>query len=178
MLFDYDAGDYQTSSLKIRKSGYIHRKDNRLEFSEKTKISEDCIKIAKLNINNDIYELDIDNPQKTEDDIPWIVIKHTNFTNKNGYRLKVGNIIRFGKSIFRITEIKNNEERNFRKFRDRTVGEHREEPQPNEYTDNNGNSHTDLGQSNSNVNFIQISRREKKESLINTKDNTRELYYY
>ncbi len=90
--------------------------------------------------------------------------------------MKVGNVIRFGKSVFKITEIKNKEEKNYKKFRDRTVGEPREEQHPNEYTDNNGNSHTDLGQSNSNVNFIQISRLEKKESLIITKDNTKELY--
>jgi hypothetical protein len=174
LLFDYDAGDYQKSSLTVTKAGVIYRRDKNLHFTEKNGLSEDCVKIANYVINNDIYQMDLD-AAVTDDDIPWIIIKNTSFSNKNGYRLKVGNMIRFGKSIFRISEINNKEEKNFKKCRDKTLGEHREEHHVNEYTENNANNHTDLGQSNSNVNFIQISKREKKDILVITQDNTKEL---
>jgi len=65
-----------------------------------------------LNLKGDEYnikydeELESDKNSKALDDKMWIVIKNTNFTENEGYRLRDGDVIKLGKVIFKVKEIK------------------------------------------------------------------------
>jgi hypothetical protein len=140
------------------------RRDKLLQFSEKL-INYDkstCTFIAKYDISNDLYEIDLEDDNdtsvmKTRDNKPWIIIRHTTFNNRTGYRLKVGNIIKFGKTLFKVTEMKTDYKRYNKDIR--TFAEVVRDDPINDNTDNYvGNNFIN------NIEFIQICKYDKKNS--------------
>jgi len=165
-LFDYEADEYIKSTLKVKKAGIMLRKDKQLQFLDKNKLCENGISsfVAKCEKKNDLFEMDFDEENdkylpKNIEEKPWIIIRHTSFSNKYGYRLKVGNIIRFGKSIFKITELKSKDKR-LKKEKLTITDLNKEDHQVADYTDNNVYPVNEF--CSNNVDFIQVNRYDNK----------------
>ena len=97
--------------MTLSSSGVFLKNDKKLCFTNKTdKKFENYM--ATLNLKGDEYslkyeeELESDITLKSLDDKMWIVIHNTHFDENEGYRLREGDIIKLGKVIFKVKEIK------------------------------------------------------------------------
>ena len=97
--------------MSLRSSGIFLKNDKKLTFINKSGKKLDNYMVS-LNLKGDEfnlkYEEDLENDKnsKTIDDKIWIVIRNTNFKENEGYRLRDGDIIKLGKVIFKVKEIK------------------------------------------------------------------------
>jgi hypothetical protein len=100
-----------SSSVKAGKNGYLMRKDKDIHFFDKvTKDKSNFNLIAKCQAKSDSYDLDLDddndlNSVKSVDERPWIIIRHTGFNNRTGYKIRENDILRLGKSMYKVLEI-------------------------------------------------------------------------
>lgn len=111
MLFDYESNDYTITNITLANSGVLLKNDKKFSFTNKTdKKLENYM--ASLTLKGDEYsikydeEMEGDKTQKAIDDKMWIVIRNTSFTENEGYRLRDGDVIKLGKVIFKVKEIK------------------------------------------------------------------------
>lgn len=119
-MFDYETRDYSITTKKIDSSGYVLKNERLITFQPK-KINNDSsyrekdiylgfveVKKDKFNwcFNNDLSSANI---CQLYDDLDWIVLSRTHFKKgmTNMHKLKEGDIIKIGKIIFRVREIKN-----------------------------------------------------------------------
>lgn len=87
--------------------------------------------VGAINIRGDEYNLKLEEKEKNLDEKCWIVIKNTAFKDKIGYRLREGDVIKLGKVVFKIKEIrvdekpKNSEanQNNLQYLKDKTVAD-------------------------------------------------------
>jgi hypothetical protein len=60
-------------------------------------------------VSKDTFDLGLDDELDTitprsVDEKPWMIIRHTGFNNRTGYKMREGDLIRLGKSMFRVLE--------------------------------------------------------------------------
>jgi len=97
--------------MTLDRSGVFLKNDKKISFANKTdKKIENYM--ASLSLKGDEYSINYDEQlegdkiPKALDDKMWIVIGNTNFSENEGYRLRDGDIIKLGKVIFKVKEIK------------------------------------------------------------------------
>ena len=96
--------------MTLATGGIFLKNDKKLSFFNKNEKNEHYM--ATLSLKGDQYnikydeELEIEKNSKSLDDKIWIVVKTTNFKENEGYRLRDGDIIKLGKVIFKVKEIK------------------------------------------------------------------------
>lgn len=95
----------------VRSNGYLLKNEKKVQF--KTKIEKTNPNyIGTINKSGDEYHLTADedfNSQKSKtlDERSWIVIRNTYFEKENsGYKLREGDIIKLGKVMFKVREVK------------------------------------------------------------------------
>jgi hypothetical protein len=110
-LFDYEADEYTSSSAKVSKSGYIMRRDKDISYFDRApKDKTSYSVVAKCQVRNDSFDIDLDddcelNSVKSVDEKPWLIIRHTGFINKTGYKIRENDILRLGKSMLKVLEV-------------------------------------------------------------------------
>ena len=127
-LFDYESNEYLISSKKINTDCFLMKNENEVKFILKKNGEEEQIEnelstygdsnyLGYINKTNKeeyfwnynphkIYSL-----KKSYESLDWLVIGKTYFSNQNKpnsfYKLRTGDLIKFGKIIFLVREIKN-----------------------------------------------------------------------
>ena len=127
-LFDYESSEYLISSKKINTDCFLMKNENEVKFILKKNGEEEQIEnelstygdsnyLGYINKTNKeeyfwnynpykIYSL-----KKSYESLDWLVIGKTYFSNQNKpnsfYKLRTGDLIKFGKIIFLVREIKN-----------------------------------------------------------------------
>jgi hypothetical protein len=97
--------------MNICSNGVFLKNDKKFSFTNKVDKKYEFY-MASLNLKGDEFnikyddEFENDKNSKTLDDKMWIVIKNTQFSENEGYRLRDGDIIKLGKVIFKVKEIK------------------------------------------------------------------------
>jgi hypothetical protein len=171
-LFDYEADEYTSSAAKITRNGYIIRKDKDIDFYDK--IPKDKVNntlVAKCQVRNDSFDIDFDDDcdlasVKSIDEKPWLIIRHTGFVGKTGYKIRENDILRLGKSMFKVLEIHIKKERKQKQHG--TVAEpntNLPRDDANVPLDGSGlddQYNTGLDIANQGVNLIHISRMNKE----------------
>lgn len=77
----------------------------------KTKKNEKTDVILTVNADEDDFLFKFDNSfNENCEDKPWIILGHTQFRDKLGYKLREGDYIKLGKVIFKIKEMKVDDE--------------------------------------------------------------------
>jgi hypothetical protein len=100
-----------SSYTKVNKNGYIMRKDKDIAYFDRIPKDKNSFSIvSKCQARNDAFDLDLDdecdlNSVKSVDEKPWLIIRHTGFLNKTGYKIRENDILRLGKSMFKVLEI-------------------------------------------------------------------------
>jgi hypothetical protein len=190
-LFDYEADEYVSSSAKVCRNGYLYRKEKDLYFLERPFKEKGTIsQVVRCQAKADSFELDFDDDcdmasVKSIDEKPWLIIRHTGFVNKSGYKLKENDIIRLGKSMFRVLEIhlkKGRRDRNGGTIAEpNTNMQYRDESShmpANEASQLEGHGHFNTAldvSNNTGVDLIQIGRQ-MKTALPNSEQENRYLY--
>jgi pSer/pThr/pTyr-binding forkhead associated (FHA) protein len=104
LLFDYETTDYTISESLVSSNGSIIKNDKKIFFNNKNKtFSENCL--YNIAIKGDEYTLKFDEKAPIEER-GWLVVRNTHFKNKQGYKLKEGDVIKFGKVSFRVNELR------------------------------------------------------------------------
>ncbi len=127
-LFDYESSEYLISSKKINTECFLMKNENEVKFILKKNGKEEQIEkelstygdsnyLGYINKTNKeeyfwnynpfkIYSL-----KKSYESLDWLVIGRTYFSKQNKpnsfYKLRTGDLIKFGKIIFLVREIKN-----------------------------------------------------------------------
>lgn len=158
-LFDYETTEHIVSKLEINKSCHVMKANNKLykigENVQKDKMNN-CEFVSKIKAHEDYYEIEIanENSEKpkeevVEDEKPWMIIRYTFPSDSNGYRIKEGDYLKFGKIIFKAREIKIQETQKpfieTNRNRDRTMNLH------NDNTDINHNNNYNLEGGTTNI---------------------------
>lgn len=97
--------------MNISSTGVFLKNDKKLSFVSKIDRRTENY-MASLILKGDEFnikyeeELEYDKNARSLDDKMWIVIKNTSFKENEGYRLRDGDIIKLGKVIFKVKEIK------------------------------------------------------------------------
>ena len=113
-LFDYDSSDLFSDSFKINESGHIYRVTNKIFYTKDNNFSKEPYEVLlKINKNQDNYELQINEIKKDENgnvcslNNAWFLLKQNKIKDAfNKYKLQVGDIIKIGRIITRIKDIK------------------------------------------------------------------------
>ena len=127
-LFDYESNEYLISSKKINTKCFLMKNENEVKFILKKNGEEEQIE-NELSIYGDSNYLGYINKtnkeeyfwnynpykiyslKKSFESLDWLVIGKTYFSNQNKpnsfYKLRKGDLIKFGKIIFLVREIKN-----------------------------------------------------------------------
>jgi hypothetical protein len=112
VLFDYESKKYTVGQLNISSSGYLLKNHKEIIYQSNNKITNEYISTISLKDDeynfkiDERYESPCDRSERTLDEKLWIVIKSTNFDDEKGYRLREGNIIKLGKLMFKVKELK------------------------------------------------------------------------
>jgi hypothetical protein len=113
-LFDYDAIERELYDYNINEDCLLMKDDYQLfkVRNKNTAIDAGAEFIGEIIQGNDYYEIHMNEDLDSEanikqiNDKPWMVIKQTFYENDEGYKLKEGDFIKFGKILFRVREIK------------------------------------------------------------------------
>jgi hypothetical protein len=114
-LFDYETEDYHLSNCEINRSGFLFRLNKKIAFARICENKSSCYLASVKVSNNDfiirVEERFLTDTQKDFND-NWIVIRHTYFKDEFGYKLREGDVIKFGKVIFRVCQVRTGSEKN------------------------------------------------------------------
>ena len=124
LLFDYESSDYYLYNQTVDKGGILTRNGKKFDFLPKTKKRQENY-MGTISHKGDQYYIEYDEKLESEENIPsldekmWIVIRNTQFKENEGYRLRDGDLMKLGKVIFKVKEIKvesSNKRRHENKF--------------------------------------------------------------
>ena len=112
-LINYDSRDLFKSTIKIEGSGHLYRLQNRIFFTKEETNFNDYEKLLKIDKIKNSYELSL-NKYKTDEtgnistlNSAWFLLKKYKMEEKiNKYKLHTGDIIKIGRIVTRIKEIK------------------------------------------------------------------------
>ena len=112
-LINYDSRDLFKSTIKIEGSGHLYRLQNRIFFTKEETSFTDYEELLKIDKIKNSYELSL-NKYKTDEDgnittsnSAWFLLKKYKMEEKiNKYKLHTGDIIKIGRIVTRIKEIK------------------------------------------------------------------------
>lgn len=112
-LINYDSRDLFKSTMKIKESGFLYRLQNRIFFIKDEVNYEDYEKLIKIDKNEKIFELST-NKYKTDEtgniytsNSAWFILKKYKMEERlNKYKLHTGDVIKIGRIITRVKEIK------------------------------------------------------------------------
>jgi hypothetical protein len=114
-LYDYETKDYYSHSLVINSPGKIIRSNNDILF-----INQGVPPPQNKHLNTDNYEIlatvkesgghitiNAENVAKTDMEKLWQVVqKGSEDGERRGYQLKIGDIIKLGRIVFKVKQIK------------------------------------------------------------------------
>eukprot|EP01016_Furgasonia_blochmanni_P032622 TRINITY_DN3363_c0_g2_i1.p1 TRINITY_DN3363_c0_g2~~TRINITY_DN3363_c0_g2_i1.p1 ORF type:complete len:410 (-),score=67.99 TRINITY_DN3363_c0_g2_i1:132-1361(-) len=108
-LFDYETKtNINKNEFTVRNTGKIIRKSNLVQYIP---LFEELIEPGETHqnlalIDEDGGELQLKDAEETVDQKLWLVVKHKMKEDKHGYRLQEGDIIKLGRVIFKIKNVK------------------------------------------------------------------------
>jgi len=113
-LFDYDDSNLISDSFKINEGGHIYRESNKIYYTKVDNFSKESYEVLlKINKNQDNYELQTNEIKKDENmnvcslNNAWFLLKQNKIKESfNKYKLQVGDIIKIGRIITQIKDIK------------------------------------------------------------------------
>lgn len=95
--------------ITVDKPGYLYKIENKLLFSKVP--LRNALFLCKIVPHKDTYEIDLDELETKDiinlEDVPWIISKYVfNSINEPGYILNEGDLIKMGKYILKVRQIK------------------------------------------------------------------------
>lgn len=106
LLFDFESKDVTVSNVTISSPGYVLKNGNKIVFKRKIdKFTYTSVGEISLSKNDFFFKFEEEN-KKTIDEKNWLVIKNMFTLEKYGYKLREGDIIKLGKVLFKIRELK------------------------------------------------------------------------
>lgn len=88
------------------------------DFSNLPKFKHDEFEyIASIHSDKDLYDLNFSNEERSHrlknkliprslEEKPWLIVRYTYHESENGYKLHEGDLLKFGKILFKVREIK------------------------------------------------------------------------
>ena len=118
-LIDYNSKNLFKDNYEIKKSGYIYRNDNDIIFSDEKDIEKKYEQLLKVIKNEDDYEITTNEIEKNKNgtisslNTAWFLLKNSKVDDKfNKYKIHQGDIIKIGRIVSRIREIKFDKNKN------------------------------------------------------------------
>ena len=112
-LINYDSTDFSKNTMQIKESGYIYRLQNHIVFIKDEINLEDYEKLIEINKTENTFQLLINKNEiiGTENidtfNSTWFVLKkYKTDDNLNKYKIHAGDIIKIGRIITKIKDIK------------------------------------------------------------------------
>ena len=112
-LINYDSADLYKNSIKINENGCLYRLNNRIFFTKDEVNFEEYEILLKIKKNENQYELIPNNYETDENEninslnSCWFLLKKIKINEKyNKYKVHTGDIIKIGRIISKIKEIK------------------------------------------------------------------------
>jgi hypothetical protein len=88
------------------------------DFTNLPKLKHDDFEyIASIHSDKDLYDINFTNEERSHrvknkliprslEEKPWLIVRYTYTDSENGYKLHEGDLLKFGKILFRVREIK------------------------------------------------------------------------
>lgn len=112
-LIDYDSNNLIRNSFEIKKTCYLYRKGNEVESHETEIQDKNCQKLLKITDNGTYFDITRNNIEKSKNgnisspNPAWFLLKLSKMDPKfDKYKIHQGEIIKIGRIITRIREIK------------------------------------------------------------------------
>ena len=112
-LIDYDSNNLIRNSFEIKKTCYLYRKGNEVEIHETEIQDKNCQKLLKITDNGTYFDITRNNIEKSKNgnisspNPAWFLLKLSKMDPKfDKYKIHQGEIIKIGRIITRIREIK------------------------------------------------------------------------
>ncbi len=122
-LINYDSVDLFLNTIKIKEGGCLYRLNNRIFYTKDEVNCEEYEILLKLKKNEDYFEI-IPNKYETDENgnisslnSSWFLLKKFKLSDKyNKYKIHTGDIIKIGRIITRIKEIKYSNKKNNKNY--------------------------------------------------------------
>lgn len=180
-LFDYESPEHIISKLSVGQNCAIVKRENKLvqthivndrqlvTMFSKWSNSE---YLGKVSASEDMYDINVKNMNEESDepaleDKPWIVVRHTFHEHRYGYKIKENDILKFGKIIFKVREIK------IQETGKQLINKLKEKQQITYYQ--HDNTHTDMQNNQFEGGTINIFRRGMASSITNLNAVTNQI---
>lgn len=180
-----------TSKISINNSGYLLKNDKKLIYvqndSQYMQERSNNSFVGKITSKKDIFDLNMEDELETNidrqlEDRAWLIVRHSYFKDKKGYKIREGDIMKLGKVMFKVKEVKIKE--NFaERIKDRTFADNfynRENPENDQFHNLQFNefSHNNfyLGHNNNNMTNIISHVNMNRSSAIGLQNATQHQY--